>query len=189
MARRGKAGRPWQASDLDNLCGVFSTINCARCCLGQARIGYQQSKTIFAALTGYLLKAGRLHRIVQGGMTDRDLSLVLAFAASLLARRWGYRVEVRRPFRGAPPKLREFIRALRIFLSEPGRAALISFETFDYAHLTVVRSVTTTAILLYDSSGRSWLPISSCATGAAVPSQRRPYVIAAEATVFVSAIR
>lgn len=187
MPRRDAPSRPWRQADLDNLCGILSTVNCVRYCLGSRHMGYERSTELFSAIAHHLWKVGRLHKTIDDGMSDRDWSMVLTLTAKFLARRFGYRVKITRPFqRGRRPGLKQFLRAVRDFLDEPGRAVLIGFDTLDYAHFTVIRRVSDTAVLLYDSVGLTRFPIRSCATGKATPSRRRRYVIEVQTAVFVS---
>lgn len=188
MARRNKQSRPWRQADLDNLCGVVSTINCLRYCLGSRQFGYERSTELFSAIAHRLWEVGRLHKTIDDGMSDRDWSMVLTLAVRYVSQRFGQRVRIARPFRRGPrPALQQFLRAVRDFLREPGRAVLIGYETLGYEHFTVIRGLSDTAVLLYDSIGLNRFPISSCTTGKAIPSCRRRYVIEVQTAVFVSA--
>tara|TARA_R110000868_G_scaffold13540_7_gene62973 strand:+ start:597 stop:1169 length:573 start_codon:yes stop_codon:yes gene_type:complete len=181
--------RPWKQGDLDTFCGQTSICTALRLCAGVKVLGQRQSEELYAAIAEHLLVSGHLRSIIRGGIHDSQYWFALRFAINFMARRHGIQIKASRPFlRKNDLSLRNLVADLRVFLSEPRRAAVISYQTFDHAHYTVVRDLSARSLFLADSSDRSMLHLKACTVGEREPSKAYRYVIAVPSTVFVSMI-
>lgn len=186
MARR-QAPRPWRQSDLDKTCGIVSSVNAIRLCVGAGVLGRYESAALFAAGADYLLRRKALRGILKEGMSDGQHLHLVHFLCRLMCRRYGQRIKVCRPFRGrvrAIP-IQRFVYQVRHFLRLRGTAVIISFETLEYAHFTVVRGVTRSSLLLSDSGFRDRLPLKSCSTAFSAHKRGFRYCIPVSTTIFL----
>ncbi len=186
MARRTTL-RASRQSDLDRFCGLVALVNVVRFCTRDQVLTHAQCRLLFSELGRVLLKRGDLHYVLRNGTGDDQLVGLADFITGYVRRHHRFRLESYRPFhrKRTKPGLREFVRLLREYLREPGRAILIRFQIYQQeVHYSVARSVTATSILLFDSDGMTRLPIRSCATGLRLPNRTRRHVIRAESSIY-----
>jgi len=180
--------RPFRQSDLDKTCGIVSVVNAMRICVGSVVLGTKESTDLFSDGAGYLLRRGFLKGILRAGMDDAVHNHLIHFLCRVIEKKYSIRLQVQRPYRKGKRKRARTIPIsliaahLRQFLAVRGRAALISLETKEFAHFSVIRSVSKSSFLLSDGE-RTRLPLKACSTSL---SAHYKYFIDIEAVVLMS---
>lgn len=165
MSRRYRVPRAWNQGELDYTCGLVSSINAIRLCIGGAIIDRGASVDLFSAGARYLLRRRFLDTVLADGMSDYVHVQLLRFLCRDVERRYGVRLMFERPYvrRRKPMTMVILAQHLAQFLAMPGRAVVISFESRDLIHFTVVWRVTRSRLLLNDGAHRE-LPLRACST-------------------------
>lgn len=155
---------PFQQGNLDGLCGAYATINAARLIskklstdawqlvfLKILRQQIKRQKSVFFAING--LGLSKVSNIVQR-IISPELDIVYS-----------------RPFRRrANVPLPELWDSMYDYLNaQDRRSVIISLETKEYGHWTVVESISDKRLNLFDSDGRKFINRKNCTTTEITP--------------------
>lgn len=150
---------PFIQGKLDGLCGVYAVINAAKL------ISKTQSTAEWQKL---FLKALKLQCKHKKSMIFMVYGLNESRVAKILKRVIGPRLGIiySRPFKNRTKiSITTFWSCISEFLNADGqRAVIIVFETKDYGHWSVIRSITDNRMILFDSTGRKFINRKHCST-------------------------
>jgi len=148
---------PYEQGYLDGLCGIYSVINATRLIVKDIR-GEEATK-LFGKCMRHMEKRKSLGKVSTRGVDKSDIwsmlkNLVLVY----------YGINVERPFyKGKKVSADDFFKELREYFEKDGkRSAIVCVECAEWAHWTVVRSMTMKRITLFDSSSMTTINISRC---------------------------
>jgi hypothetical protein len=174
--RRGTPYRlpPFQQGGLDSLCGLYSIINAERIINHSTD---DQAQHLFDTMIHFLSRKRLLTRILLDGVIHSHMLLVLEKVVN------GRIPNLEIPWRSQPtPELDPFWESMRHFLDgTPGRAIILSLNGY-HDHWTVVHSISSKSIFLYDSDEIRRLPRSECTTA----KRRRKHLLLPAQTYFLS---
>ncbi len=168
---------PFQQGGLDSLCGLYSIINAERII---NRSSDDETQKIFDDLIHYLSRRGLLTKFLIGGIIHTEMLVILN---KVVGKKRISNVEI--PWRGVPnPDLTTFWKSMQNFLDgTPGRAIILGLDGY-HDHWTVIESITTRTIILYDSALIKRLPRQYCTT--AYDTWKRKHLLLPAQTYFLS---
>jgi hypothetical protein len=155
---RTKSGfPPFQQGGLDSLCGLYSIVNAERYINHSSD---EETQQLFDDLIYYLSRRGLLSKFLIGGIIHTEMLVILN---KVVGKKRISNVEI--PWRGMQnPDLTTFWKSMQNFLDgTPNRAIILGLQGY-HDHWTVIESITSRSILLYDSALIKRLPRSSCTT-------------------------
>lgn len=174
--RRGTYSRlpPFQQGGLDSLCGLYSIVNAERIINHSTD---DQAQDLFDTMVHFLSRKRLLTRILLDGVIHSHMVLILEKVVN------GRIPSLEIPWRSQPtPELDPFWESMREFLDgTPGRAIILSLNGY-HDHWTVVHSISSKSIFLYDSDEIRRLPRSECTTA----RHRRTHLLLPAQTYFLS---
>jgi hypothetical protein len=174
--RRGTPSRlpPFQQGGLDSLCGLYSIVNAERII---NRSTDDQAQDLFDNMVHFLSRRRLLTRILLDGVIHSHMLLILEKVVN------GRIPNLETPWLGQPtPELDPFWESMRVFLDgTPGRAIILGLNGY-HDHWTVVHSISSKSIFLYDSDQIRRLPRSECTTA----KRRRKHLLLPAQTYFLS---
>jgi hypothetical protein len=148
---------PFEQGGLDALCGVYSIVNAERLINNTTS---EDSNKLFDTIVEYLDERGLLCEMLTSGMRLKQIKMILD---KVLGTRIPYRSL---PFQGvATPGLSAFWAAVHSFLSEGPRRAVLLGMAGVYDHWTVIKSISSRQIQLFDSYRIHCLNRANCTTG------------------------
>ena len=168
---------PFQQGGLDSLCGLYSIINAERII---NRSSDEETQQLFDGLIHFLSRRGLLSKLLIGGIIHTQMLTILD---KVVGKQRISNVEI--PFRGVPnPDLTTFWKSMQSFLDgTPGRAIILGLQGY-HDHWTVIESITSRSILLYDSSKIKRLPRPYCTT--VYTTNKRKHLLFPAQTYFLS---
>jgi hypothetical protein len=189
VRRRYRVPRAWNQGDLDFTCGLVSSINAIRLCIGGAIIDRGASVDLFSAGARYLLRRRFLDTVLADGMSGYVHVQLLRFLCRDVAKRHGVRLVFERPYvgRGKPMTMAILAQNLAHFLAVPGRAVIISFASRDLIHFTVVWRVTRSRLLLNDGVHRE-LPLRECSTARSALNRGHRFYVPASSVILLRTV-
>lgn len=175
--RSGLGFPPFQQGGLDSLCGLYSIINAERFI---NRSTDEEAQQLFNDLIHYLSRRGLLTKFLINGIIHTQMLIILD---KVVGKQRISNVSI--PFRGVPnPDLTTFWKSMQRFLDgTPGRSIILGLQGY-HDHWTVIESITSRSIMLYDSSLIKRLPRSSCTTVYA--TWKRKHLLLPAQTYFLS---
>jgi hypothetical protein len=168
---------PFQQGGLDSLCGLYSIINAERFINHSTD---EETQRLFDDLIHYLARRKLLSKFLIGGIIHSEMLVILK---KVVGNKRISNVQIR--WRGVPnPDLTTFWKSMQNFLDgTPGRAIILGLQGY-HDHWTVIESITSRSILLYDSSLIKRLPRSQCTTVYA--TWKRKHLLLPAQTYFLS---
>jgi hypothetical protein len=168
---------PFQQGGLDSLCGLYSIVNAERIINHSSN---EETQQLFNELILYLSKRRLLRKFLIGGIIHTQM---LAILDKVVGKKRISDVNV--PWRGVTnPDLTTFWKSMQDFLDgTPGRAVILGINGY-HDHWTVIESITSRSILLYDSALIKRLPRSACTTVYA--AGKRQHILLPAQTYFLS---
>ena len=168
---------PFQQGGLDSLCGLYSIINAERFINHSSDDETQQ---LFNDLIHYLAKRKLLSKFLIGGIIHPEMLVILN---KVVGKKRISSVEI--PWRGVQnPDLTAFWRSMQNFLDGTrGRSIILGLQGY-HDHWTVIESITTRSIMLYDSALIKRLPRYRCTTSYA--TETRKHLLLPAQTYFLS---
>jgi hypothetical protein len=165
---------PFQQGGLDSLCGLYSIVNAERV-INHA--SDDQAQELFDTMVHFLSRKRLLTKILLDGVIHSQMLLILEKVVN------GRIPNVEIPWRSQPtPELDAFWQSMREFLDgTPGRAIILGLNGF-HDHWTVIHSISSKSVFLYDSGGIRRLPRSRCSTA----KRRRKHLLLPAQTYFLS---
>jgi hypothetical protein len=175
--RNGLGLPPFQQGGLDSLCGLYSIINAERFINHSSD---DETQRLFDDLIHFLARRKLLAEMLIGGIIHRQMLLILD---KVVGKQRISNVSI--PWRGVQnPDLTKFWRSMQHFLDgRPGRAIILGLQGY-HDHWTVIESITSRSIMLYDSARIKRLPRSSCTTVYA--TWKRKHLLLPAQTYFLS---
>jgi len=174
--RRGTISKlpPFQQGGLDSLCGLYSIVNAERII---NRSTNEQAQDLFDTMVHFLSRKRLLTRILLDGVIHSHMLLILEKVVN------GRIPKLETPWRSQPtPELDPFWESMREFLDgTPGRAIILGLNGY-HDHWTVVHSISSKSIFLYDSDEIRRLPRDECTTS----RHRRKHLLLPAQTYFLS---
>lgn len=167
---------PFQQGGLDSLCGLYSIVNAERFI---NRSSNEEAQDLFDTMIHYLSRKRLLPKLLMDGIIHTHM---LDIMDDVLARKV---VNKEVPWRGMPtPDLDGFWKSMQGFLDgKPGRAIILGLKGF-HDHWTVIETITSRSILLYDSARIKRLPRTTCTTF--YVTERRKHLLLPAQTYFLS---
>jgi len=162
---------------LDGLCGIYAIINATRII---KKLKTKDSYKLFSDCLNLLEKKHkRLSPYLCEGLSSRDLSCILRYVCEK------YFISRFKPFhkRSYVP-LPEFWKKTKSFLKEKQRQVIMSYESWDFSHWTVINGATDKSLFLYDSDGNKRLYRNRCTT--AEITTHRPILLDPQSSYFLS---
>jgi hypothetical protein len=165
---------PYQQGGLDSLCGLYSIVNAERIINHSTD---DQAQALFNTMVRFLSKKRMLAKILIHGVIHNNMLMVLEQVVN------GRIQNIEIPWRSQPtPELDAFWESMREFLDgTPGRSIILGLNGF-HDHWTVIHSITSKSIFLYDSAEIKRLPRSKCSTA----KRRRTHLLLPAQTYFLS---
>jgi hypothetical protein len=175
---RTKSGfPPFQQGGLDSLCGLYSIVNAERYINHSSD---EETQQLFDNLIYYLSRRGLLSKFLIGGIIHTEMLVILK---KVVGEKRISNVEI--PWRGVQnPDLTKFWKSMQDFLDGTSRRAIILGLQGYHDHWTVIESITSRSIMLYDSALIKRLPRSSCTTVYA--TWKRKHLLLPAQTYFLS---
>ena len=175
--RSGLSFPPFQQGGLDSLCGLYSIINAERFINHSTD---EEAQQLFNDLIHYLSRRGLLTKFLIDGIKHKEMLVILN---KVIGKQRISNVSI--PWRGIPnPDLTRFWKSMQQFLDgTPGRAIILGLQGY-HDHWTVIESITSRSIMLYDSARIKRLPRSSCTTVYA--TWKRKHLLLPAQTYFLS---
>jgi hypothetical protein len=137
--------KPLRQGDLDGLCGVYAILNALQWLLPKARTTDYLTK-LFDKIIGAIYT---IDNIKDGG-EEPELKKVFQFVKEQVANDFGAAIEMT-VLADAADKFKRPDQAIEsAFADGSGGVLILGFEGFD-SHWTVVRGITTTEVILFDS--------------------------------------
>jgi hypothetical protein len=136
-----------------------------------------QAQQLFDDMVHFLSRKRLLTRILLDGVIHSHMILVLEKVVN------GRIPNLEIPWRGQPrPELDPFWESMREFLDgTPGRAIILGLNGH-HDHWTVIHSISSKSVFLYDSDGITRIPRSLCTTA----KRRRKHLLLPAQTYFLS---
>lgn len=165
---------PFQQGGLDSLCGLYSIVNAERIINHSSA---EQAQALFDEVVHFLSRKRLLTRILLDGVIHPHMLLLLEKVVNSRIPNVGT------PWLGQPnPDLDAFWESMRAFLDgTPGRAIILGLNGH-HDHWTVIHSISSKSVFLYDSAEITRLPRSFCTTSR---TGRRHHLLPAQ-TYFLS---
>lgn len=169
---------PYKQGYLDAFCGIYAIVNSAK--LVNRNIRGEEAIKLFGKCMRHLEKYRSLGRVSTAGIDDGDLWNILK--ERLLV---NYSIKVERPFyRSRKISTDDYFNELRNYFEEgKKRSAIISLESEDFDHWTVIRAITPKRIMLFDSYFIKTVHIAKCAVHK--PTKEKPYLLTPNWTYFL----
>jgi hypothetical protein len=168
---------PFQQGGLDSLCGLYSIVNAERYINHSSD---EETQQLFDDLIYYLSRRGLLSKFLIGGIIHTEMLVILK---KVVGKKRISNVEI--PWRGVQnPDLTKFWKSMQDFLDGTSRRAIILGLQGYHDHWTVIESITSRSIMLYDSALIKRLPRSSCTTVYA--TWKRKHLLLPAQTYFLS---
>ncbi len=168
---------PFQQGGLDSLCGLYSIVNAERYINHSSD---EETQRLFDDLIYYLSRRGLLSKFLIGGIMHTEMLVILK---KVVGEKRISNVEI--PWRGIQnPDLTKFWKSMQDFLDGTSRRAIILGLQGYHDHWTVIESITSRSIMLYDSALIKRLPRSSCTTVYA--TWKRKHLLLPAQTYFLS---
>ncbi len=167
---------PFQQGGLDSLCGLYSIVNAERFINHSTN---EEAQQLFDTVIHFLSRKRLLAKLLIGGVIHSQMLLILSdVVGDRIQNTWI-------PWRGVPnPDLDTFWKSIQTFLDgTPGRAVILGLKGY-HDHWTVIETITSKSIFLYDSALITRLPRSSCTTF--YTSRRRKHLLLPAQTYFLS---
>jgi hypothetical protein len=165
---------PFQQGGLDSLCGLYSIVNAER------RLNHssaEQAQELFNSMIHFLSRKRLLTPLLLDGVNHSQMLLILDQVV-------GQRIPcLTIPWRSQPtPELDQFWQSMQEFLDgTPGRAIILGLNGF-HDHWTVIKSISSKSLFLYDSDEITRLPRAECTTA----RHRRKHHLLPAQTYFLS---
>ena len=152
-----KEFQPLRQGYLDGLCGLYSLLNAAR--LAVPTLSLEACRCLFREGAHWLYDKGDFPKVLYEGMS---VNKIMGLHKAVIQRRVpGLRLK--RPFTRSPPAdAAEFWTRLKAYAEQPGHGAIICVEGRRLSHWTVVCSITSARLMLFDSDGRAYLVRQKC---------------------------
>jgi hypothetical protein len=168
---------PFQQGGLDSLCGLYSIVNAERYINHSSD---EETQQLFDDLIYYLSRRGLLSKFLIGGIMHTEMLVILS---KVVGKKRISNVEI--PWRGMQnPDLTTFWKSMKSFLDgTPNRAIILGLQGY-HDHWTVIESITSRSIMLYDSALIKRLPRSSCTT--VYTTETRKHLLFPAQTYFLS---
>lgn len=149
----------YRQGQLDSLCGVYSVINATKALKPKSSL--PKTQKLFFLICDHLSQHKKSNRFLIDGITTPDVSSILK---SIICPE--FNLTYSKPYhRNAEAPLRLLWKTLYTKLNDDtNRVAIISFESWHYAHWTVVRAASHKRLTLFDSSDRKHLNRKPCST-------------------------
>jgi hypothetical protein len=165
---------PFQQGGLDSLCGLYSIVNAERII---NRSSDDQAQQLFDRMVHFLSRKRLLTKILLDGVIHSQMLLILEKVVN------GRISTVETPWRSQPtPELEPFWDSMHDFLDgTPGRAIILGLNGH-HDHWTVIHSISSKSVFLYDSAEILRLPRSQCTTA----KHRRKHHLLPAQTYFLS---
>lgn len=165
---------PFQQGGLDSLCGLYSIVNAERII---NRSSDEQAQQLFDTMVHFLSRKRLLTRILLDGVIHSQMLLIMEKVVN------GRISNIGIPWRNRPtPELDPFWESMREFLDgTPGRAIILGLNG-RHDHWTVIHSISSKSVFLYDSAEITRLPRSQCTTA----KHRRKHLLLPAQTYFLS---
>jgi len=169
---------PLTQGRLDELCGVYSTINATRLI---EKITWGQSHRLFHDIFRLIESRKSLSTILGNGLTANDIAYLFT---NLIERQ--YPIKRFKPFhRVRRVALDIYWRKIQGFLSGgSSRAIIVVIEGKDWGHWTVIERATNKTLFLFDSDDRKRISRRRCTTKRM--SRNRPVLLHPTMTYFLS---
>jgi len=168
---------PFQQGGLDSLCGLYSIVNAERFINHSTDDEVQE---LFNRIIQKLSRKRLLARFLLDGINHTHMLMILdqVIGTNRIANQ-------RVPWRGVHnPDLDAFWKSMQDFLNgTPGRAIILGLQGY-HDHWTVMESITSKSILLYDSASIKRLPRSRCTT--VYTTNQRKHLLLPAQTYFLS---
>jgi len=168
---------PFQQGGLDSLCGLYSIINAERFINHSSD---EETQQLFDDLIHFLARRKLLSKLLIGGIIHTEMLLIVD---KVVGKQRISNVQI--PWRGVQnPDLTKFWKSMQNFLDgTSGRAIILGLQGY-HDHWTVIESITSRSIMLYDSALIKRLPRSSCTTVYA--TWKRKHLLLPAQTYFLS---
>ncbi len=165
---------PFQQGGLDSLCGLYSIVNAERIINHSSA---EQAQELFDSMVHFLSRKRLLTRMLLDGVIHSQMLLILEKVVN------GRVSCVEVPWRSQPtPDLDAFWESMRSFLDgTPGRAIILGLNGV-HDHWTVIHSISSKSVFLYDSAEITRLPRAECTTA----KHRRKHHLLPAQTYFLS---
>lgn len=165
---------PFQQGGLDSLCGLYSIVNAERIINHSSA---EQAQKLFDDMVHFLSRKRILTRILLDGVIHSHMILVLEKVVN------GRIPKLEIPWRSQPtPELDEFWQSMVDFLKVGHDRAIILGLNGVHDHWTVIHSISSNSVFLYDSARISRLPRLECTTA----KHRRKHHLLPAQTYFLS---
>jgi hypothetical protein len=147
---------PFQQGGLDSLCGLYSIVNAERII---NRSSDAAAQDLFNTMVRFLSQKRLLAKILIHGVIHSHMLLILEKVVN------GRIPHVEVPWRSQPtPDLDTFWESMRAFLDgTPGRSISLGLNGY-HDHWTVIQSITSRSIFLFDSAEIKRLARDQCTT-------------------------
>lgn len=178
---------PFRQGQLDGLCGIYSIINAVRLVLGQKgkTLSSDDWQSLFAALLYATDDSVGAASVASCGIDTKPFRKVLKSAVRHLREEHDIRIATRSLLpRHQRPNFPEFLGILRDTVAEPHQAVIVTVDGF-LSHWTVVRAVTETSLLLFDSGGFDRITIANCRMTYEAKRRSREYLFPSRAAFLV----
>jgi hypothetical protein len=147
--------KPYQQGSLDGLCGVYALVNAVDFLCGP--LSSLQARTLFKQILLHLESKGSLAERCTEGIVINELAGILKFVVCK-----HYPIKRFKPFHQQPGVSQQrYLQTLSDFLKQPNTIVLLCLEGY-YQHWTLIREITDTKLVAYDSSGIHYVLQSSC---------------------------
>jgi hypothetical protein len=163
MTTRLASLRPFRQGELDGLCGVYAIINAVRFALrSDTKLQDDDWSDLFAELLVAADDMAGAAAVTTSGITAQPLRSLLKTAAAFLSDHRGLDLVGFRPVKAlAPRTMPQILTYLESHLRQPRTAALVEVGGRIH-HWSVVASVESRFLNLFDSSGHDRLRIDRC---------------------------
>jgi hypothetical protein len=163
---------PYHQGRLDGLCCIYSVINATRLALRPGRqLGSEACSELFAVLAAELDRDGQLLEVLTQGANYPTLSRLLWRADQWLREVCEWQLCYRRPHhKGRKARSHSVVARLARHLTAPHTSAIVAL-TGDYSHWTVVRAVTPSSLVLFDSDDMRRIARGAQSRQASVPTR------------------
>ncbi len=165
---------PFQQGGLDSLCGLYSIVNAERIINHSSA---EQAQELFDSMIHFLSSKRLLTKLLLEGVIHSQMLLIMEKVVN------GRISCVEVPWRSQPtPELDVFWDSMQSFLDgTPGRAIILGLNGV-HDHWTVIHSISSKSVFLYDSAEITRLPRSECTTA----KHRRKHHLLPAQTYFLS---
>lgn len=155
---------PFRQGELDGLCGIYAVINAIRLALGvRANLLRQRDwQDLFVALLESVDRSVGAAHAASNGIDTQPLRYLLKAAILHLATEHDLTIRAKPMLaRDERPCFEELLRHIGDWVRQPGRAVVLSvFGSLN--HWTVVRRISRSSLVLFDSSGYARISLDAC---------------------------